>query len=321
MQAILVMFRSDGERRSFSITRDMTVIGRREDCDLRIPLGEVSRKHCRLVRDGDTLRLEDLGSSNGTYLNGQRVQQEAMLNPGDSVQIGPVVFVLQVDGYPHDEDLHPVSANLAEMSRGAARRSTDASPPAPTSQSDVEDLIEGFDPVSEVSELQPPAHEAADAELGGLVDHDAQPADDHAHAGRLELAGMDEPTEDADHPPLAQHGDASELEEMGFADDAPIGLADHEQTEAAAPEHGAPDHAGGVDDGALEVAGGETLAPEHDDELGTLASGHNEGEAIGEDGALDVLSDNDDTEAPLTADELMNLDDADPHSHQHQPHG
>src|SRR5580704_16680946 len=104
MQRILVMFRSDGQRRSFSITRDMTVMGRREDCDLRIPLGEVSRKHARLVRDGDSLRLEDLGSSNGTFLNGQRVQ-EAVLSAGDSVQIGPVVFVLQIDGLPADEEL------------------------------------------------------------------------------------------------------------------------------------------------------------------------------------------------------------------------
>jgi pSer/pThr/pTyr-binding forkhead associated (FHA) protein len=107
MQAVLVMFRSDGERRSFSIARDMTVIGRREDCDLRIPLGEVSRKHCRLIRDGDSLKLEDLGSSNGTYLNGQRVQ-EAQLNPGDTLQVGPVVFVLQVDGEPADDELRPV---------------------------------------------------------------------------------------------------------------------------------------------------------------------------------------------------------------------
>lgn len=112
MQAVLVMFRSDGERRSFSMARDMTVIGRREDCDLRIPLGEVSRKHCRIVRDGDSLKLEDLGSSNGTFLNGQRVQ-EALLTPGDTVQVGPVVFVLQVDGQPSDDELHPVSMEPA----------------------------------------------------------------------------------------------------------------------------------------------------------------------------------------------------------------
>ena len=97
MQVILVMFRQDGERRSFSITRDVTVIGRREDCDFRIPLGEVSRKHCRLIKDGSSLRLEDLGSSNGTFRNGERVQ-EAELNPGDTLQVGPVIFVLQIDG-------------------------------------------------------------------------------------------------------------------------------------------------------------------------------------------------------------------------------
>ena len=114
MQAVLVMFRSDGERRSFSMARDMTVVGRREDCDLRIPLGEVSRKHCRIVRDGDSLKLEDLGSSNGTFLNGQRVQ-EALLSPGDTIQVGPVVFVLQIDGQPTDEELQPV-----QMESGAA---------------------------------------------------------------------------------------------------------------------------------------------------------------------------------------------------------
>jgi pSer/pThr/pTyr-binding forkhead associated (FHA) protein len=112
MQVVLVMFRSGGERRSFSVTRDVTVIGRREDCDLRIPVGEVSRKHCRILRDGDTLRIEDLGSSNGTYHNGQRVQN-AELSPGDSLQVGPVVFVVQIDGAPADEELQPFTSQAA----------------------------------------------------------------------------------------------------------------------------------------------------------------------------------------------------------------
>src|SRR6476619_4375206 len=117
MQAVLVMFRADGERRSFSIARDMPVIGRREDCDLRIPLGDISRKHCRIVRDGDMLKLEDLGSSNGTFLNAHRVQ-EALLSPGDSIQVGPVVFVLQVDGEPDDDELSPVMMNVAAATGG-----------------------------------------------------------------------------------------------------------------------------------------------------------------------------------------------------------
>jgi pSer/pThr/pTyr-binding forkhead associated (FHA) protein len=106
MQAVLVMFRNDGERRSFSISREMTVIGRRQDCDLMIPLGEISRKHCRIIREGDTLRLEDLGSSNGTFHNGKRIQ-ETVLEAGDTIQVGPVTFVLQVDGVPADDELKP----------------------------------------------------------------------------------------------------------------------------------------------------------------------------------------------------------------------
>jgi pSer/pThr/pTyr-binding forkhead associated (FHA) protein len=106
MQVVLAMFRPDGERRSFSIVRDLTVVGRREDCDLRIPLGDVSRKHCRLIKDDESLRVEDLGSSNGTYRNGERVQ-EAVLEAGDRVKVGPVTFVVQIDGVPADEDLSP----------------------------------------------------------------------------------------------------------------------------------------------------------------------------------------------------------------------
>ena len=113
MQVVLVMFRAEGEKRSFSITRDVTVIGRREDCDLRIPVSEVSRKHCRFIKDGDALRVEDLGSSNGTYHNGQRVSGSVALEPGDSVQVGPVVFVVQINGAPPDDELAPFSDRAA----------------------------------------------------------------------------------------------------------------------------------------------------------------------------------------------------------------
>src|SRR4051794_21501753 len=119
MQVVLAMFKSDGDRRSFSLHKDLTVIGRREDCDLRIPLGEISRKHCRLIKDGEALRVEDLGSSNGTYHNGQRVQ-EAAIQPGDTLQVGSIAFVVQIDGVPGDEELQPVRAPAAEEAASGA---------------------------------------------------------------------------------------------------------------------------------------------------------------------------------------------------------
>jgi pSer/pThr/pTyr-binding forkhead associated (FHA) protein len=110
MQVVLAMFRSDGDRRSFSLHKDLTVVGRREDCDLRIPLGEISRKHCRIIKDGESLKVEDLGSSNGTYHNGERIQ-EAVVQAGDTVQVGSIAFVVQIDGVPADEQMQPVMAH------------------------------------------------------------------------------------------------------------------------------------------------------------------------------------------------------------------
>jgi pSer/pThr/pTyr-binding forkhead associated (FHA) protein len=144
MQVVMVMFPAGGERRSFTVTREMTIIGRREDCDLRIPLGDISRKHCRMIREGDSIRLEDLGSSNGTYVNGQRVQ-EAILQPGDTVRVGPVLFVLQVDGVPADEDLKP-----NEGAEAGASEETGAGMKAAGRTSDA---AEGeFDPMAALEE-------------------------------------------------------------------------------------------------------------------------------------------------------------------------
>lgn len=170
------MFRSDGERRSFSMARDMTVVGRREDCDLRIPLGEVSRKHCRVVRDGDSLKLEDLGSSNGTFLNGQRVQ-EAILSPGDTIQVGPVIFVLQVDGQPSDDELRPVTMEPVEAEAGELLGEEDA--PTLEGESVSEDEVQAHAPTAgrrangnaDMEELTP-VGDNEDAALDALMSDD-----------------------------------------------------------------------------------------------------------------------------------------------------
>lgn len=97
MNAVLIMTKTNGDKREFPLDKDHTIIGRKVDCDLRIPLASVSREHCRLeLRDGE-LHLRDLGSANGTYHNDNRVQ-EVTLSAGDSVRVGPVVFTVVIDG-------------------------------------------------------------------------------------------------------------------------------------------------------------------------------------------------------------------------------
>jgi pSer/pThr/pTyr-binding forkhead associated (FHA) protein len=136
MNVVMVMFKGSDERRSFAISRDVTLIGRREDCDFRIPLGDISRKHCRLVVEGDVLRVQDLGSSNGTFVNGKRVQ-DAVLSAGDTLQVGPITFVLRLNGQPPENELIPVTAGS---------RSTAPPTPATPATSATDDGE--FDPMS-----------------------------------------------------------------------------------------------------------------------------------------------------------------------------
>lgn len=158
MNVVLVMFRENGERRSFSLTRDVTVVGRREDADFRIPLSDVSRKHCRLIKDGNVLLLEDLGSANGTYHNGQRVQ-EAEIQPGDSIQVGPISFVVQINGVPSEEELMGAGtgsqATQVGHAAGAMPPPIPPMPPVgPPPVPGVEDLEVIDEPLEELVEVE-----------------------------------------------------------------------------------------------------------------------------------------------------------------------
>lgn len=63
------------------------IIGRDESCDLVIPERQVSRRHARIRLEDDRYFLEDLGSKNGTFVNGQEIQEPCALQDGDEIQI------------------------------------------------------------------------------------------------------------------------------------------------------------------------------------------------------------------------------------------
>lgn len=81
--------------RAIAIGRTESVLGRALDADIRFDVPGVSRRHARIVVDGEHLALEDLGSQNGTYLRGERITGRATLADGDEVRLGPVSIVFR----------------------------------------------------------------------------------------------------------------------------------------------------------------------------------------------------------------------------------
>jgi pSer/pThr/pTyr-binding forkhead associated (FHA) protein len=72
-------------------------VGRQDGCQLRIVSSLVSRKHCELRNDRGKLLVRDLQSSNGTYLDGLKIDSQAEIQPGQMLTIGNVVFRVELE--------------------------------------------------------------------------------------------------------------------------------------------------------------------------------------------------------------------------------
>jgi pSer/pThr/pTyr-binding forkhead associated (FHA) protein len=118
------------------------VVGRLDSCDLPIDDRSVSREHARFSRLRDTYILEDLGSTNGTLVNGRRIDESVILRPGDVVTFGSVEFRYETvptdapgDGAQVEEE-EPVSAEPT-----SAGPTAESLPPVPVSFPPMEPLM------------------------------------------------------------------------------------------------------------------------------------------------------------------------------------
>src|SRR5712692_1912436 len=120
------------------IVKDLILVGRKEECDLRLDHKSVSKMHCVIVKTDGLLLLRDLGSTNGTRVNGQRVRRAALL-PNDQVGIANYKFRVIFGEAPeeappsirpdeHTQRIEP--GEMAELLRKAKERDE---PPPPDS--------------------------------------------------------------------------------------------------------------------------------------------------------------------------------------------
>jgi hypothetical protein len=88
---------SAGQQGELPIPAGSSILGRGQDCALRIDDPRLSRHHARLLNDGSTLVIEDIGSTNGVLVNGERIEGKKSLHSGDTIVCGPCVFIVALD--------------------------------------------------------------------------------------------------------------------------------------------------------------------------------------------------------------------------------
>jgi pSer/pThr/pTyr-binding forkhead associated (FHA) protein len=98
------------------------VIGRAPECDISVPADEMSRRHAMVKPSPDGLQVEDLGSSNGTFINNKRIQPTGFLSPGDELRLDTVRFILvapgmEISAAPPQPAAKPAGGSIASSNK------------------------------------------------------------------------------------------------------------------------------------------------------------------------------------------------------------
>ena len=91
----ILMVSSDGQKPHSVRLDGSTTIGRSIECELRLDDTYVSQQHARIFDRSGNWYVEDLGSTNGTFVNEQKLVAPAMLTPGDKIRVGTTIVELR----------------------------------------------------------------------------------------------------------------------------------------------------------------------------------------------------------------------------------
>jgi serine phosphatase RsbU (regulator of sigma subunit) len=113
--------------RRYKLGEGEYVIGRRSDCQIFVPDMRVSRQHARLWKNGEAWTLEDLGSNNGTYINGVRLQAATLLRNDDEILIANNRIRVEAQEISSDAKFPESNVTIVDVAAQALIRSRDDS--------------------------------------------------------------------------------------------------------------------------------------------------------------------------------------------------
>ncbi len=171
----LVVLRGRSASTALKIGDGVTTAGRHDDCQLRIKSSEVSRRHCQFFEKNGMLLVKDLGSSNGTMLNGKKIEGQRVLEPGDELSIGPVKLRVEKVGQPAPVK-GTAAANVPAKPGDTAVPTPTVTPGAASDEFEI-DFDDGLDPTPEEKTvaIKPEAKPAAPAPAAAKIDQSTLP--------------------------------------------------------------------------------------------------------------------------------------------------
>ena len=124
--AQLQILKGDAPGKQHALTADRMVIGRQSDCDIVLDSNSVSRRHAEVVADGGAFFVEDLGSRNGTYVNGRKIEGRTRLAENDRIKICDMLLTFhdQPPAAEAEEEADELAITLSEEEGGSTITST-----------------------------------------------------------------------------------------------------------------------------------------------------------------------------------------------------
>ena len=110
-----LMILQGGQAIPRDITQPETVLGRLPECDVQLDSNMVSRRHAKLCQQGESYLIEDLGSGNGTFVNGKRIEGQTALKHGDRLKLGPILLRFESASAPSGPDATAADDDLSDF--------------------------------------------------------------------------------------------------------------------------------------------------------------------------------------------------------------